>query len=236
MTEQFQTEILDIRKLTSDVTEFVFRPTEKQPLSFQAGQYVMFVRPIQEGESKPLIRAYSIASPPYQGEQFSVVANLVPDGRFTPWLFSLKKGDYLTMRGPKGQFVLSPQKEREYYFIATGTGIAPLRAMILELFHQGTSQAITLLWGLRSEKDLYFQNELDQLAQAHANFSFIPSLSRASSGWSGAAGRVTHYIDKHLESVANREFYLCGNGEMIKEVKAFLQSKGLCIIHTEKFF
>jgi len=228
--------LVAIHKLTHDVSEFVFKPNDAPPFAFQSGQYVMLVKAAEADEKKPTIRAYSIASSPKNSDTFSVIVNCVEGGRFTPWLFSLKAGDVVPVRGPKVHFVLTDQADKEFFFIATGTGIGPFRSMILDLLSRNSIQKITLLWGLRSERDLYLQEELADLSKGHSSFTAITTLSRPAGNWRGKVGRVTAYLANELESVDGKEFYLCGNGDMIKEVKEILGAKGPCDIHYEKYF
>lgn len=222
--------------MAPSVARFAFSASDGLPFIFNAGQYIMLVKPAEAGETKPTIRAYSIASPPHQSTTIEIIANEVPEGHFTPWLFSRKVGDRLTMRPPRGHFALAADSPNDSFFIATGTGIGPLRSMILDLLHRGTSKHLTLLWGLRSESGLYLQEELSELSRQYANFTSITTLSRPSGAWQGETGRVTHYLSTRLPSIANTDFYLCGNGAMISEVKEILGQKGSCPIYTEKYY
>ena len=94
----------------------------------------------------------------------------------------------------------------------------------------------TLLWGLRSERDLYYQDELTRLSLQHLEFSFTTTLSRPQSDWSGVTGRVTSLIEQRVNSVKELAVYLCGNSGMIQEVTSIIQKKGLCPIYREKYY
>ena len=134
-----------------------------------------------------------------------------------------------------GSFTLH-DSERDVLFVATGTGIAPLRSMILAQLERGESRSVTLFWGLRSQRDLYLQEELQELARAHPKFSYMTTLSKPEPGWNGATGRVTALIDQRVPSVRNLAVYLCGGNGMIKDVTATLNAKGLCPIYREKYY
>ena len=113
---------------------------------------------------------------------------------------------------------------------------SPFRSMALaELETAGTRQ-VTLIWGLRSQRDLYYQEEFADLTRAHPRFSFVAMLSRPDPGWMGVTGRVTPYIETHIGSVKNLSVYLCGNGGMIKDVTTIIRSKGLCPIYREQYY
>lgn len=225
-----------IRQLTHNVRELCFELIDPPTIAFQAGQYVaMTIHPsaaAQAGAS----RAYSICSSPQGQKTFHLVANLVPGGEGSHYFFGLQVGDEVRLRGPTGHFVLDERTTRDYYFIATGTGIAPIRAMVLDQCARGITRSMTLLWGLRSEQDIYYQDEWTALAKRHPQFRFHLTLSQPQGAWRGLTGRVTVVLPDLLSSVNNLDVYLCGSQAMIHEVKTMVKTKGLCPIHTEKFY
>ncbi len=224
-----------VRDLTHDVRELELVLIEPKDLSFKAGQFISFEVP-KEGFPAPVVRPYSIASPPAQQGRVAIVFNLVANGPGSSYLFSLREGDHTTFKGPAGSFYLKDDTTRDLLFVATGTGIAPVRSMILTQLERGTSQALTLFWGLRSQRDLYYQEEFQSLAKQHPRFSFVTTLSQAEAGWTGAIGRVTTLVQDRITSVRNLAVYLCGNGSMIREVTALVQAQGLCPIYREKWY
>jgi len=150
-------------------------------------------------------------------------------------LFGLREGETTAFRGPLGTFVLH-DSPRDLLFVATGTGIAPFRSMLRALAEASSSRAVTLVWGLRSERDLYYQDELISLRERLPRFSFITTLSRPTSAWRGTTGRVTGLVETRVETVANLEAFLCGNGGMIRDVRDVLRRKGLCPIRVEQYY
>jgi NAD(P)H-flavin reductase len=145
-------------------------------------------------------------------------------------------GDITQFKGPAGAFYLHDDHDRDHLFVATGTGVAPFRSMLVTLFERGCSSAITLLWGVRHQRDLYYQDELQGLASAHPNFKFIMTLSRPVDGWTGETGRVTRLVEERITSVQNLAVYLCGNSGMLKDITEAVRKKGLCPIYREKFY
>ncbi len=228
-------EVSRIEDLTHDVRTIELRLLEPGTISFKAGQFVSFEVP-KEGQPRPVTRPYSIASPPGQLDRILLVLNLVQDGPGSGYLFSLREGSHTSFKGPTGAFYLRDDRARDLLFVATGTGIAPLRSMILAQLERAQSRSITLFWGLRSQRDLYWQDEFTALARAHPNFSFVTTLSRPESGWQGASGRVTALVDERVSSVTNLAVYLCGGSGMIRDVTARLNAKGLCPIYREKYY
>jgi NAD(P)H-flavin reductase len=231
----YTAKVCRVRDLTHDVREIDLCLIEPSEISFKPGQFISFeVHP--SGAPRPVIRPYSIASPPSQPKLVTLLFNLIPGGPGSTFLFGLRDGDEVRFKGVAGTFYLRDDWSRDTLFVATGTGIAPIRSMLLDLFDQGYAGWATLLWGLRSQRDVYYQDELEALAEAHANFSFATTLSRPSDGWVGEAGRVTRLVEERVSTVKNLSVYVCGNGGMIKDVTAILNAKGLCPIYREKYY
>jgi CDP-4-dehydro-6-deoxyglucose reductase len=121
-----QARLIESFEIAPEVRHFVFEAPEVAKLDFVPGQFVSFTHSIHE---KNITRAYSIASAPSDGNRFELCLNLVRDGKFSPHLFEMKPGDSVEMRPPLGQFVLR-HPDRDAALIATGTGIAPFRAIL----------------------------------------------------------------------------------------------------------
>jgi NAD(P)H-flavin reductase len=222
-----------IDDLTHDVRAIALELCDPPDIDFQAGQFVSFEVP-KAGLPFPVTRPYSIASPPANPHVIELLFNLVPGGPGSSFLFSLKTGDPVSFRGPAGTFVLRDYPDRRLLLVATGTGIAPIRSMIQTRLPSPTP--VTLIWGLRHERDLYYQDELAALAAHHPEFSYTVTLSQPSPSWRGAVGRVQSLIDMHVAGVNDLAVYVCGGREMIGSVTSLIQSRGLCPIHREQYF
>jgi NAD(P)H-flavin reductase len=231
----YRAKVERIRTLTHDVREIAFRLIDPKEIAFKAGQFVSFEVPHPKSH-RPVARPYSIVSPPSQQNTVTLLLNLVPGGPGSTYLFSLKEGDETQFKGPAGSFYLKGDGARDLLLVATGTGIAPFRSMLDHVLAQGFSRSARLYWGLRSQRDLYYRDELDALAERHPNFSFLVTLSRPESNWTGVTGRVTKLVEERVSSVANLAVYLCGNSGMIRDVTALISKKGLCPIHKEKWY
>jgi CDP-4-dehydro-6-deoxyglucose reductase len=233
--QSFKAEVCGFRDLTHDVREIAIRLRDPGTMAFKAGQFVSF-EIHQEGKKFPLTRPYSVASPPSRPDTLDLLLNLVPGGPGSSYLFGLRAGDVTQFKGPAGAFYLHDDHDRDHLFVATGTGIAPFHSMLLTLFERGCTSDVTLIWGLRHQRDLYYQDELQALAASHPNFRFIMTLSRPDDGWTGETGRVTRLVEERITSVKNLAVYLCGNSGMLKDVSDAVRSKGLCPIYREKFY
>ena len=231
----YTAEVCRIQDLTHDVRAIELRVLDPPTMTFKAGQFVSFEVP-KEGQPRPVTRPYSIASPPAQDDRILLVLNLVQGGPGLSYLFRLRQGERTSFKGPAGAFYLRDDGERARVFIATGTGIAPMRSMILAQLHRQPDRPVTLFWGLRSQRDLYWQDELATLAAAYPRFTVVTTLSRPEPGWQGVTGRVTALLDERIQSVDNLAIYLCGGSAMITDVTARINAKGLCPIYREKYY
>ena len=232
--EHFHAEATRISDLTHDVREIELRLIEPREIRFKAGQFVSFEVP-SSGRVPVVTRPYSIASPPNISDRIILVFNFVAGGPGSTYLFGLREGNKTQFKGPAGSFYLR-EDGRDLLLVATGTGIAPLRSMLLAELARDSSRRVDLIWGLRSQRDLYYQGEVSKLSRSHLRFSAVTTLSRPEPGWAGAAGRVTTVVEQEIATVKNLSAYLCGNGGMIKDVTAILNGKGLCPIHREKYY
>ena len=223
-----------IRDLTSDVRELTLRIIEPSELVFSPGQSLSFEVPTARG-SKPAIRYYSLASSPSQPRSLVLLLSASEQGIGSKYLFTKKVGEKIPFGGPNGNFCLQEDGPRNILFVATGTGIAPFRSMLFSLFEQPFTKTVTLFWGLRSEQNIYYQHELESLAQKHPNFSFVIALSRSQKNWTGAKGRVTHLVEK-ISEVDDLAVYVCGNKKMVIEVTDIVRQKGHCPLYREKYF
>ena len=233
--ETFTAQVEGIKDLTYDVRRLDLRLPEPATISFKPGQFVSFEVPHPQTGRK-VTRPYSIVSSPSRSGVITLLFNLVPGGPGSTYLFSLKEGDGTHFKGPAGHFYLREDPGRELLFVATGTGIAPIWSMLLANSERAEPRPATLFWGLRSQRDLYDQEELAALTRSRPTFTWLTTLSRPEPGWAGEAGRVTRLVEERIAAVTNLAVYLCGNSSMIAEVTALLQKKGLCPIYREKYY
>lgn len=210
----------------------------QNPFDFSAGQYVS-IKVSPDG----MRRSYSIASAP-DGNTIDLLLDVTPGGVGSKYFMALKEGDIVEAMGPVGIFTLATKSPKvNKLFIATGSGIAPMRSMIRDLLIKNKYQGeIQLIWGMRHEEDLFWQEEWQQLNRDYANFTYHVVLSKPGEHWHGECGHVgdclrNGFIIKETD-LSSWEFYLCGGQEMIMEMGAFLAGKGNTKedIHFEKFF
>jgi CDP-4-dehydro-6-deoxyglucose reductase, E3 len=233
--ETYTAQVESIENLTHDVRRLDLRLIEPKTIAFKPGQFISFEMP-DPHTGRLLTRAYSIASQPSRSGVITLLFNLVSGGPGSGFLFHLKAGEKIQFKGPAGHFYLREDPERELLFVASGTGIAPIRSMLLANAERSNPRPATLFWGLRSQRDLYDQGELAELSNRIPTLTVITTLSRPEPGWSGESGRVLRLIEERIISVKNFSVYLCGNSGMIADVTSLLRNKGLCPIYREKYY
>ncbi len=202
---------------------FEVRGTEQ--LQFRSGQFIYVIERDGKRESE---RAYSIASPP-DGNQFDLCLNRAPESFVSMRLFQLKPGDEVDVLEPSGDFTLRHPRHRAV-FIATGTGVAPFRSMLLDHLPR-TQPEFALLFGARYESGLLYREEFERLSQQYPSFRFLPALTRPDSHWNGRVGRVQKHLDEALalrnrDELRNVDVYICGLKEMVDDIRERLKERG----------
>jgi len=216
-----KTRLVESREIAPEIRHFVFEAPDVEQVSFIPGQWVSFEETIN---GEPITRAYSIASPPDRN-RFELCLNRVQDGHLSPYLFRMQPGDTLEMKGPFGTFVFR-DPPRDSVLVATGTGIAPFRAMLKARLAKDPIHQITLLFGVRHEHSLLYRVEFEALAREHPNFRFWPTLTRPDAGWAGRTGRVQQHLSEAIGGRRDIEVYICGLKAMVDEVRAMLKGFG----------
>ncbi len=224
---KYTVKVLEKTPLTADV--YHLKLEKPVDFGYQAGQFIQW---ILNKEDKEIFRSYSLCSTPH-APTLDLCIKIVPGGAASEEVKKLQLGDVITIQGPRGRFVQTDTEKNQFY-IATGVGLAPILGIIKdELENQPsadhpkggkkTKQNIYLLFGVRSEKDVFWKNELEQLSKDFSNFNFDITLSQPdSTDWDGLSGRVTNHLEEHS---AEHKFYLCGSANMVKDVRKILLEK-----------
>ena len=226
--------IVDIRQVAPATRCFFIELPAIQNFEFEAGQFITMDLPIHEQKNKRW-RSYSIASAPNGTNIFELVIVLLEGGAGTTYLFNETiVGSELTLRGPVGKFTLPETIDKDFYFICTGTGIAPFRSMVHHIKNKNlAAKNIYLLFGCRTFGDCLYKDELIELQNEMPNLHYLPCFSREENvpHW-GRKGYVHQaYIDAINANKINGElapasFYLCGWKNMIDEAKQTIVDLG----------
>lgn len=223
-------------RLTSDVYLYHFDLLEPKEIKFSAGQYLMIKIPINKGM---VSRLYSIASSSLEKNSFELIIQIISSGLASNHLSNLKVKDEVVFQGPAGMFRLK-ENDRPKIFLATGTGIAPVRSMLES--YQLPVTSYKLFWGLKKYKDIYLFNELKEFnpkicLSREQNLKMIPDKDRKYF----EMGHINECLEKQLtinnQQLTIFDFYLCGRREVVELLRLFLIKKGIMRenIYFEKF-
>jgi Na+-transporting NADH:ubiquinone oxidoreductase subunit F len=236
---QYAAEVAGVRPLTGDITEIVLRLAGGSGFSFVPGQYIQVFIEGTENSLEPRYRAYSIASPLSSSGLLTLIVRRETGGTVSPYLCDrCRPGDTLAIRGPFGDFRLH-DSSREILFVAGGSGMAPIRSLLLSMAEQGTARRAVYYFSARSARDLFLVEEMRELERGLPDFRFVPALSNPAPGepWDGEKGGITSVLDRRLGSLDRHEAYLCGSAGMIDASIRVLRKKGLPedLIFFDKF-
>ncbi|MEZ4346245.1 MAG: FAD-binding oxidoreductase [Nitrospirales bacterium] len=230
--QTYKAKIESIRMLAPNISELVLTLLDPPVLRFQSGQAMAVTIPASFSEI-PTRRYYSLVSPQSSARQICLLFDQGEQGVGSQFLRCQPVGAELILEGPFGTFGLQENFERDLLFVATGTGIAPIRSMIATLLENAMPRCITLLWGLRRECDVYYLDEFEAWASHYPQFSFVLTLTQAEAQWTGSRGRVTQVLEEmpHLEQFTA---YVCGGRKMVKDVTALLYERGVVQVYRER--
>ncbi len=231
--ETFNATLVKIEELTPTVRNFHFEFLEKPRFDFKAGQFVMIEVPRDE---KMVKKPYSIASPPHWKNKIELCIKKVEGGYVSTYFFDLKPGYVMPMQGPLGNFLIKEPLPDHLLFVATGTGVAPLRGQIYDLLEKKVTKKLSLILGIRYEDEILFDDEFKALQKQHSNFEYIPTISRPKD-WEGATGYVQDQIKERYPNPDSRQIYACGLVPMVNSLKEYLTNLGYPkeAIHFEKW-
>lgn len=213
--------LVEWREIAPGTRHFEFEAIDWEA-AFVPGQFLSVTATIGEDE---ITRAYSIASPP-GGKRFAFCANLVEDGRLSPFLFHLKQGEEIGFKGPYGAFILR-RPVSDSIFVATGTGIAPFRSILLSQLGEFPDRKFTLIFGVRHEHGLLYHDEWRALEKELPNFDYRPTLTRPPESWTGRTERVQRHVMEALGERRDVDVYICGLREMVDDVRGKLKEAGV---------
>lgn len=215
--------LTEIRDYTPRIRELFLQCEEPTSFQFKCGQFVMLHVPT---DAKPALRAYSIASSDHNKQGFRLIFNYVDGGLASKYVWTLKAGEVLDMTGPFGRLFFKEPPTDQVIFLNTGSGISQHFCYLESVRDKYPNHRFRLLFGVRTEQDMYYESELKRLQSHFTDFKFEFTLSRPSAAWTGKKGYVQNFIDEFDYLKIPTTFYLCGNGGMIKNVKDKLAAEG----------
>lgn len=223
--------VAKLDKVSDDVMLLSLQLPANERLQYRAGQYIEFM--LKDGKR----RSYSMANAPHMDEQLTLHIRHLSGGLFTDQVFNtMKERDILRFEGPLGTFFLREDSDKPIVLLASGTGFAPVKAIIEHAIHQQTQRPMTLYWGGRRPKDLYMHALCEEWARTLPNFKYVPVISNAQpeDNWTGRAGYVHRAVMDDLPDLSGYQVYACGAPVMVDTAKQ--DYVGLCELPEEEFY
>jgi CDP-4-dehydro-6-deoxyglucose reductase len=216
--KNFPCKVTSIKYATDDIVVINFRYPPTISFDYLSGQYV-------DLSFKGIKRSYSIAKAKAVNNELELHIRWVPDGKMSELLFAeLKENQLMNIEGPKGTFFIR-KNIKPLILIATGTGIAPIKAIVEQLIIDNDKRDIYIYWGMQYAKELYC-TDLEQIALAYKHIHFRPVLSREEP-YKGHKGYVQDVVCEHFESLHNYEVYACGSLNMIDDAAKKFEQRQL---------
>jgi ferredoxin-NADP reductase len=238
MASRTTVKLVRTAQLSPTAKAFVWRNADGQPLEYIAGQWFNFDVETPQGLVR---RAYSIASAPSTAhpDQLEIAVTRVLDGGSgSIALHALEPGSELAIDGPHGFFTREQAHAQPAVFVATGTGVCPLRAMLQDELQAPDGPALRLLFGCRTEADILWREEFQAWAAKYPRFSFDVTLSRGSAQWSGLRGYVQEHLHTLLTDCERPHIYVCGLTKMVSEVRKVAKEQlgyDRRMVHSERY-
>ncbi|MCI4428691.1 MAG: CDP-6-deoxy-delta-3,4-glucoseen reductase [Burkholderiales bacterium] len=226
--------VIAVTKPAADVALLTLQLPANDTLRYHAGQYIEFI--LRDGAR----RSYSMANAPHsQTDKPAIELHVrhMPGGKFTDHVFgAMKEKDILRIEGPFGSFFLRETSDKPIVLLASGTGFAPIKAIIEQIEFKGIIRPTQLYWGCRSRADLYLHEWAEQAALRMPNLRYVPVLSEAKpeDGWTGRIGLVHQAVLQDWPDLSEHQVYACGVPAMVDAAQRdFVQ---LCALPAEEFY
>lgn len=208
-----------------DVAVLKLKIPVSERLQFLAGQYIDIL--MKDGKA----RSFSLANAPHEDGLLELHIRHMPGGTFSEYVFhQMKEKEILRFRGPMGSFFLQEHSDKPIVFLASGTGFAPVKAIIEHAIHIGVTRPMVLYWGARTLADLYMPALPEAWKARLPDFRYVPVLSEplATDGWTGRTGFVHQAVLDDFSDLSGHEIYACGAPVMVEAAHgSFIRERGL---------
>lgn len=223
--------VAKVERVTDDVTIVSLQLPANERLQYFAGQYIEFL--LKDGKR----RSYSMANAPHLDEKITLHIRHMPGGLFTDHVFNtMKERDILRFEGPLGSFFLREESAKPIILLASGTGFAPIKAIIEHAAYEKTERPMVLYWGGRRPKDLYMHALCEEWARTLPHFKYVPVISEPlpEDGWSGRTGFVHRAVMDDFPDLSQHQVYACGVPVMVDSARRDFVT--LCKLPEDEFF
>jgi CDP-4-dehydro-6-deoxyglucose reductase len=225
------TRVASIRRAAPDVAIVTLQLPANEALAYRAGQYIEFL--LKDGKR----RAYSIANAPSFSGPLELHIRHLPGGVFTDHVFAnMKERDILRFEAPLGTFFLREESSKPIVLLASGTGFAPVKALVEHMIHLKSERPVSLYWGGRRPQDLYMAELCEGWARELPHFRYVPVISDAlpEDGWRGRTGYVHAAVMQDLPDLSNYQVYACGAPVMVDSARQDYVAQ--CGLPAEEFY
>lgn len=229
--KKMPTRIAKLEKLSDDVMLLALQLPANEKLNYRAGQYIEFL--LRDGKR----RSYSMANAPHDAEHITLHIRHMPGGLFTDQVFStLKERDILRFEGPQGTFYLREDSDKPIILLASGTGFAPIKALVEQLIHTKSTRPVALYWGGRRPADLYMDKLCQEWAAQLPGFRYVPVISdaQAEDQWQGRSGFVHQAVMADHADLSGYQVYACGAPVMVDSAKRDFVAQ--CQLPADEFY
>lgn len=212
--------------VADDIREVHFKLPENCELDFVPGQYVQVRVPHKK---ETVFRAYSLASTPGTKGEIELLVRHIPEGLGSTYIHQLQVGDPVTFTGPYGDFKLDESPDRALVCVGGGVGMAPMRSLLRHLAEVCPDKECWLFFGARTEEQLLYRRQFEQMTEQRPNFHLHFALSEPEKcpDWQGETGFIHQSVAQHLPQGINCQAFLCGPPKMLEAARQTLQAKGL---------
>jgi len=196
-----------LRRASHDVMVIHLQLPANDPFVYHAGQYIEFI--MRDGNR----RSYSMANARHNGPGVELHIRHMPGGKFTDHVFSnMKEKEIQRVEGPFGSFYLREDSSKPMVLLASGTGFAPIKALIEHMQFQGITRPATLYWGGRRPDDLYMRDWVQEKLREMPNLQYVPVISNATpeDAWTGRTGFVHKAVLEDFPDLSGYQVYACG--------------------------
>ncbi len=228
------TRVMTIERPAPDVAVLRLQLPANDTFQYRAGQYVEFI--LRDGAR----RSYSMANAPHTlGDKPAIELHVrhMAGGRFTDHVFgAMKEKEILRMEGPFGSFFLREDSGKPIVLLASGTGFAPIKAIVEHLEFKANTRPATLYWGGRRPADLYLHGWMLDAAARLPWLGYVPVCSepRPEDGWTGRTGFVHRAVMADWPDLAGHQVYACGVPIMVESAKRDLVAQ--CGLPADEFY
>ena len=223
--------VTSLQKVSHDVMIVKLQLPANDTLRYHAGQFVEFI--LRDGAR----RSYSMANAPHNGPGVELHIRHMPGGKFTDHVFTaMKEKEILRVEGPFGSFFLREDSDKPMVLLASGTGFAPIKALIEHMQFKGIQRPATLYWGGRRPGDLYMDAWVRERLVDLPQLRYVPVISNAlpEDNWTGRTGFVHKAVMEDYPDLSGHQVYACGAPIVVDSARGEYSER--CGLPPEEFF